>query len=185
MPSKICPICKETKDYSKFRLNEDGSIRGNDCTSCRSKKERAQLKLSFLNHYVSGCTCCGEKDPRFLTLDHINNDGNVHRKNLKEHQIMRMARNENWPEDKYTCLCFNCNSGRSANGGVCPHQCITIVEYVQKLADFDYRMGKQFVNTNTTNLPAARAKLKNVRNVKKLLSNYTQEQIDAIVASLE
>lgn len=184
MPSKICPICEVEKDYSKFRRNPDGTIRGNDCTSCRSMKERAQLKIAFLREFNSTCSCCGETDPRFLTLDHVQDDGNTHRETLKEHQIMRQAKSAGWPRERYTCLCFNCNSGRSINGGVCPHKCISRKDYVQKLEDCCYYMGKQFVNHNTSNLEEARENLKKKRDLLKALKGFSQEQIDAIVASI-
>jgi hypothetical protein len=32
-----------------------------------------------------------------------------------------LARREGYP-DKYRVLCFNCNSGAGANGGICPHK---------------------------------------------------------------
>jgi len=176
MPVKTCPICKEEKDFNKFRRNPGGTIRGNDCTSCRSKKERSQLKLAFLREFDSTCSCCGEKDPRFLTLDHVNNDGGEHRETLKEHQIMRQAKSDGWPRDKYTCLCFNCNSGRSVNGGVCPHKCISVAGFVEKLESNCYLMGKQYVNHNTENLPEAREKLKTKR-LLDALKNLTPEQI--------
>lgn len=181
MPTKICPICGEEKDYNKYRLNQDGSIRGNDCTSCRSKKERSQLRLDFLKAFDSICNCCGEKDPRFLTLDHVNNDGNEHRKLLKEHQIIREAKNEGWPKNKYQCLCFNCNSGRASNGGVCPHKCISIEEYMLKLQSNIYYMGKQFVNHNTSNLPEARRQMALQRSLVKSLKGITPEQLEQLV----
>jgi hypothetical protein len=184
MPIKVCPICLEEKDYSKFRLNADGSIRGNDCTSCRAKKERAQLKLAFLEAFNSTCTCCGENDPRFLTLDHVNNDGNKHRETLKEHQIMREAKNEGWPRAKYTCLCLNCNLGRSVNGGICPHKCKSKEEYKAELLKCDYRMGKEFVNHNTSNLEAARETLKQKRAILKSFKGFSQDQIAAIIAAV-
>ena len=42
------------------------------------KKIRWRNKVETLKHYSGGepyCVCCGEKELKFLTLDHINNDG--------------------------------------------------------------------------------------------------------------
>lgn len=83
----------------------------------------AAVRNTVLEHYGKICACCGEADPRFLTIDHKNNDGYVQRRL----DGSRRAGNYKWiikngfPTDLQV-LCFNCNSGKAANGGVCPHQ---------------------------------------------------------------
>ena len=67
------------------------------------------------------CSCCGEREVRFLTLDHINNDGARYRQMYNEQQIYRMARREGWPKDKYQVLCMNCNFAKG-HFGICPHK---------------------------------------------------------------
>ena len=67
--------------------------------------------------YGGKCSCCGNSDPRFLTLDHKNNDGNKHRKNVTD--TYRWAIANNFP-DTLQLLCYNCNMGKSIYG-VCPH----------------------------------------------------------------
>ena len=73
------------------------------------------------------CTCCGESTLAFLTLDHVNNDGAEDRKKLLGHSragnLISILRRNRYPnKDRYQVLCFNCNMGKSVNGGVCPHQ---------------------------------------------------------------
>jgi hypothetical protein len=71
------------------------------------------------------CKCCGETEPRFMTIDHVNNDGAIHRKTIGgvhgRSQIYRWLRRHAYPEG-FQVLCFNCNSGRQLNGGICPHK---------------------------------------------------------------
>jgi hypothetical protein len=62
-------------------------------------------------------------DPKFLTLDHVNNDGHEHRKVLKHRNpatLYRWIIENNFPP-MFQVLCFNCNCGKNVNGGICPH----------------------------------------------------------------
>jgi len=54
-------------------------------------------------------------------LDHINNDGNLERLELKEHQIYYKAKREGFPKDRYQLLCANCNLAKGVYGK-CPHE---------------------------------------------------------------
>ena len=71
--------------------------------------------------------CCGEVEPKFLSLDHINNDGWVDRKFDKSggsnfyRKVARLIVEGKAPAD-LQILCRNCNWGKHVNGGVCPHQ---------------------------------------------------------------
>jgi hypothetical protein len=80
-------------------------------------------KMSALIKYSGNppfCVCCGEKEVRFLTIDHINNDGKNHRKEIRG-QIAVWLKKNNYPQGFQT-LCFNCNCGKSINKGICPHK---------------------------------------------------------------
>ncbi len=74
----------------------------------------------FAAYGGSVCACCGETDIRFLTLDHINNDGGVQRKVLGRSDTYRWAKENGFPSGLQV-LCYNCNMGKAKNGGVCPH----------------------------------------------------------------
>lgn len=82
-----------------------------------SKKRLLELRLEALRMYGEVCVCCGEDNVRFLTFDHINNDGHKNRKVGR--QLYRYILT-NKPTD-LQLLCFNCNCGRSLNSGQCPH----------------------------------------------------------------
>ena len=83
-----------------------------------------KLRLAALEYYGNGkleCICCGETNTRFLTLDHINNNGKQHRKQIGNGNLLAWIKRNNFPKGFQT-LCFNCNSGRALNKGICPHK---------------------------------------------------------------
>lgn len=88
------------------------------------KAEHIRLKTAAMQAYGGKCACpkCPETNAKFLTIDHINNDGSAHRREMKGKgcAIYRWLKHNNYP-DGFQVLCWNCNSGRGANGGICPH----------------------------------------------------------------
>lgn len=138
-----CARCGESKTPSEFSRRKDEGTRGYTswCINCRRARSaeykeanREKIRANQLarhhknrrrciEHYSAGrntCACCGEAVYGFLTIDHINNDGAAHRKaigtNLYSHLVAR-----GFPEG-FQVLCFNCNLGRAANKGTCPHE---------------------------------------------------------------
>lgn len=159
--TKRCLDCKIEKPLEAFRLcyigkpstnpeyglRNPSAVRQNRCKACYARRERAQLKLDFLAAYGGKCACCGEDDPRFLSLDHVKDDGNEHRKTTTCQQIYRIARNEGYPRDRYQPLCFNCNMGKSTNGGVCPHKSgLTKEEAIEELRSRNTFIGRKHVD---------------------------------------
>lgn len=91
-----------------------------DYLKVKAKLYRAKLKFIVFNRISHGkmiCACCGENEFEFLTVDHINNDGNITRHKLNLYGWL--IRN-NFPEG-FQILCYNCNCARGAVG-FCPHQ---------------------------------------------------------------
>lgn len=81
---------------------------------------REKLRQQALVAYGRACSCCGETEEMFLTLDHVDGRDEEH-KGLGTYAVLRRARDEGFP-DTYRLLCWNCNCGRQRNGGVCPHE---------------------------------------------------------------
>ncbi len=86
---------------------------------------REKFKVQIFEAYGNKCACCGETEPLFLTIDHVNNDGHLARK-YKLHptdtlNFYRWLVKNNYPKD-FQILCMNCNFGKARNNGVCPHQ---------------------------------------------------------------
>lgn len=88
----------------------------------RSRAYRLQLKAEVYSHYGSVCACCGESEPLFLTLDHINGGGYKHRTTVGGGLgVLLDIKKRGFPPE-FQVLCFNCNQGRQLNGGICPHR---------------------------------------------------------------
>jgi len=113
-----------SEEKSKILETKRNNYRHGDKTyhAARTKRYRVKLKMDVIKAYGGCCSCCEEDHPDFLTVDHVKNDGNVHRRTLKGTQnLYRMLRDAGYPKDDYTVLCFNCNIARSLFG-TCPHQ---------------------------------------------------------------
>lgn len=122
---KVCRTCCKPNDNDKYV----------NCTNCRSKltaysrQWKTDLKDEVFAAYGGPkCACCGEDTPKFLTLDHINNDGNVHRREIGRGSnrvgsclLFKNLKDNNFPPG-FQVLCYNCNMGKARNGGICPHK---------------------------------------------------------------
>lgn len=87
-----------------------------------AKRYAMEARFKCIAHYSNGlnvCLCCEEDEYRFLTIDHINNDGYKH-KNIRGYFCSWLV-SQGYPEG-YQVLCMNCNFGKSCNNGVCPHK---------------------------------------------------------------
>jgi len=131
---------------AEYRKNNKEKIRAYDRKYKETHKEeikkyrqdnKARFKISsklfFINQrkklleiYGDKCACCGEDNPLFLTLDHINNDGAKHKKRVGRNNIWRDVI-KHPDKTKYQTLCFNCNCGRQRNDGICPHKTKEVV----------------------------------------------------------
>jgi hypothetical protein len=65
------------------------------------------------------CVCCGETQPAFLTLDHVNNGGRAHRREKGNQGVYHELRKGGYPPG-FQILCFNCNMARGWYSS-CPH----------------------------------------------------------------
>lgn len=75
----------------------------------------------MIQKYGGKCACCGETEPMFLTFDHINNDGHIERKSLRESGANLVRRIELTDREDIQVLCYNCNCAKG-HYGVCPHE---------------------------------------------------------------
>jgi predicted restriction endonuclease len=115
---------KYVRDHDRIRQRRKELHAGD-----RKKKANDYMKRRYVIYrkivigaYGSQCACCGEKEPLFLEVDHINNDGNIHRKKIgtSGRAIIYWLVVNNFP-DGFQLLCSNCNQGKKKNGGICPH----------------------------------------------------------------
>jgi|TARA_R110000751_G_scaffold230287_1_gene331790 hypothetical protein len=107
----ICKIdgCKEKISYQS---NKSGV-----CNKHHDMYNWKTAKSKLLELMGGACICCDERDPMFLQVDHVFNDGHIDRKkrNLKIKDYLKI-----WNEtpERIQLLCANCNHAKAKNGGV-------------------------------------------------------------------
>lgn len=105
------------------------------CDECRvglrrvEQRKKRREKLKTLELYGSECACCGEKNPWFLTIDHINRDGAKERRETGKGRVTNYSNYLKVKRDDLQVLCFNCNCAREHNQGICPHKIEEVEEY--------------------------------------------------------
>lgn len=146
-----CKVCKEVKPITDFYLHSSKKYYVHTCKKCVIEKRRERMKgperEDLLAHQRAWtkdyrarikdevfaayggykCACCGETEPLFLTLDHIDSNGGEFRR--KEFGIRTAAgyptyqwlRRNDFP-DGIQVLCMNCQHGKLMNNGICPHK---------------------------------------------------------------
>lgn len=108
-------------------LAESSKFRCKDCLHIDAQKQLNRRKknktLVFEAYGGFVCNCCGETMNECLSIDHLNNNGHVHRKEIGSQGSAFYAWlvSNNFPPG-YQVLCMNCQFGKKHNGGVCPHQ---------------------------------------------------------------
>lgn len=147
--NKVCKQCSKEKELSEFYLRVTLKPYA-ECKECykanravyvkanrmhvrkldvkAQANKRARIKEAVFAAYGGYvCACCGESERKFLTLDHINNDGAAFRMKIAGKRAASgyttyvwLARNS-FPSG-YQVLCMNCNYGKQMNKGVCPHK---------------------------------------------------------------
>jgi len=150
---KVCTKCGVEKRESAFYRNIGGRRPGlvaSRCKACELERQadyyqrhRERKSIHFAARYAAmkdavfaayggyRCSCCGETQPLFLTIDHVDEGGADHRRQMsKEGQDYRSATGyktycwlvkHEFPPG-FQVLCANCNHGRFRNGGICPHR---------------------------------------------------------------
>ena len=127
---KICTKCGVNKPFtSEFYVTlSKPSLNSSQCKDCmyeHYKNWRTKQKNIVYNHYSGTppqCACCGEDQIVFLEVDHINGDGNKHRREIGVRGgrgLYKWLIENNFPEG-FRILCRNCNWGHRVLG-YCPH----------------------------------------------------------------
>lgn len=149
--NKVCRDCLidlTTDNTNKYSFDHGKYL----CKSC--EKQRAQRKYiarkelireqqriydlsnkrKVIEAYGGKCACCGENTIEFLTIDHINNDGAEDRKNNGNKiggKLYRWLIKNNFPQNGYQILCYNCNCAKGFFG-YCPHNMPEIIIRVSR-----------------------------------------------------
>lgn len=124
-----CRIEKPLDEFSNNRTGKDGKHHA--CKVCKAAEQKSrharskrELFVRYSENEIISCQCpkCDITDERFLTIDHINNDGTIHRKKIGPGiwAFYWWAKKHGFP-DGFQVLCYNCNGAKARNGGICPH----------------------------------------------------------------
>lgn len=113
----LCVECGK-KESARWSSNDKGVI----CHNCEMVLYRRKIKLEVLTHYSKRKPVCNEKDCDIddidmLALDHINNDGASHRKEVGVKNGVFMyewAKKNNYPK-MFQVLCWNHNIKKQLN----------------------------------------------------------------------
>jgi hypothetical protein len=87
----------------------------------KNRERNKRLREEALLAYGGKCTCCGETELAFLTLDHINGGGTKHRNSgFQGTKLYWHLKHAKYPSG-YQVLCANCNMAKARSLG-CPHR---------------------------------------------------------------
>lgn len=93
----------------------------------KNRAGQARLRDKCFEAYGGKCYCCGLDDWRFLTIDHVWNDGHNHKYPNGKRRSGTVVYKEALAEmdsGRFRIACFNCNCARAMRGkdGLCPHE---------------------------------------------------------------
>jgi hypothetical protein len=115
---KSCAECaaEASKKGKTYRADNPVTVAG------INRRHWVGLKLKVFTAYGgSACKCCGETEFAFLTLDHINDDGAIHRRFVGgSRSVYLWVKKHGFPPG-FQVLCWNCNAAKSTLGK-CPHE---------------------------------------------------------------
>ena len=103
----------------KSRDNSRPSTKTTQQERLRGKRTRTKLKRNVIENYGGHCKCCNACDLDVLSIDHINNNGAEHKKQIGNVPLYRWLKRNEYP-DGYQVLCMNCNVAKWIYG-YCPH----------------------------------------------------------------
>lgn len=113
-----CRPCRN--EYHRARRKQPGAQ--TQARKARLRRYRNR-QWELVEAYGGACKCCGERNPAFLVIDHVDSDGKEHRKKFK-YNVPAKLRQLGYPQviDGYRVqlLCYNCNMAK-AHLGQCPH----------------------------------------------------------------
>jgi hypothetical protein len=105
----------KTRYMREWRSRNAESWKAYSRDRLRSRRERV------IAHYGGQCVCCGEDTFEFLSLDHKNGGGELHRAEVGQGSKMIDWIIQNDFPDIFQILCHNCNQA-TGYYGICPHQ---------------------------------------------------------------
>lgn len=124
----ICKECAKADRRERYKANPE-LYRARNAEAYRKHGHKwidqgKKVRARALQEYGGKCACCGESHQEFLGIDHVRNDGEAHRRELKGYgrAIYQWLLKAGYPKDgRFQLLCHNCNISKGLYGG-CPHK---------------------------------------------------------------
>lgn len=121
---------KESKRVISEQEREQAVVRATNWAKANPDKRRKtslayyyRLQHAAIEAYGGyRCAWCGITEPLVLCIDHVNNDGREHRRQIGAtggHKFYKWLRDNGYPEG-FQVLCMNCNHAKYRNDGVIP-----------------------------------------------------------------
>ncbi len=127
-PRRRCTRCRQSFPLSAY-YRDPGTLIGlqsrcRGCTRDAALQRLRRIRDEALAHYSGGavrCACCGESQPEFLALDHIDGDGAQQRLQIRRsgNSFYAWLKTLGFPPGLQV-LCHSCN-GAKGRKGACPH----------------------------------------------------------------
>lgn len=109
------------KAAKKYYLKNRDRIRDRQKVLARENRVKC---LEYYGGKPPRCNCCGENEIKFLTIDHVDNNGAEHRKEIfsngRSGNIIQWLIRNDYPAG-FQVLCYNCNCAKGF-WGKCPHE---------------------------------------------------------------
>lgn len=122
----ICKKCRNQKRIAERKSTPEKHRASKARNRGYAREGHQRRRGEVLQAYGGACTCCGETEQAFLTVDHVNGGGNEHRRSLGNGRIVGSSNFYRWLVKNqfpagFQILCHNCNFAKSHNPGGCPH----------------------------------------------------------------
>jgi len=116
-----CVLCGATLPR---RIGRANSGQRYFCSTCALERRKSvarawvrRQRLEAIRIYGGRCVECGEREPLFLTIDHVAGDGAAHRREVGAGpRFYKWLERENYPSG-FQVLCMNCNWKKGTKRG--------------------------------------------------------------------
>jgi hypothetical protein len=95
----------QQRAYDQRRASTPNRISQN---AAATKRKRVRQRLAVIERYGGQCAFCGSDQYEYLTMDHVNGNGNAHRAQLPDSLVAFLYASDFRP-DLYRVLCWNCH----------------------------------------------------------------------------
>lgn len=145
----VCRVCSNAycreygsanKERRNKRLREWRKVADREMVKAMDRRSAVRRTIKYkqlaIDVYGGKCANCGVAHSAVLTLDHVNNDGNEHRKQISENRLFLWACKNGFP-DSLQLLCYNCNIGKHHNRGTLlnPYEGVSVQEFYRRLGE--------------------------------------------------